>query len=353
MSDTESKELIVVQTLTPAAVFVDPGGVDAIVARVKKEIDAFKPDISTPAGRAAIASFAFKIAKTKTGIEAMGKDLVAETKRSVKKIDTERARLWDELEALQKAARKPLDDYETAEANRIVGHENRLRQIDEATRFALDEPSAAIIRERIGVVEGWRTDVYDWQEFAARGEMAFADAFRALNSKLTAQVQREAERAELEAFRKAETERLQKENDERIAKEAADRATREAEEKAAREKAEADRVAKAEQDRLTREADEAKQRAEQAECDRVAAEKRATEAAAKAVADEQARVAAAKKSDDEAAAARAKDRANRDAKNMAAAAAIDRLTVRGKDPWGDGIVEAIAAGKIPHVTISY
>jgi hypothetical protein len=357
MSDQNA--LVAIESLTPVAIFVDDGGVDAVIRRVQAEVDAFKPDVSTPAGREAIRSFAFKIAKTKTGIEALGKELVAETKQRVKKIDAERARLWDRLEDLQKAARKPLDDFEAKEATRVAAHEAKLAEIAAAVGFESSEPSASIIAARIAIVEQWRAEGRDWQEFQARAELAFADTMRSLNSKLTAQTQREAERAELEAFRAAEAERIKKENEDRIAREAADAARKEAEDKAAREAEEAARVAAAEiakarerEEAAAREATAAAERAATAERERLAAEQRARDAAAKAVADEKARVAAQKKADDDAAAARAKDKANRDAKNAAAAKAIDAI-VGPKIPYGDLIVRAIADGKIPNVTISY
>lgn len=268
----ETQALAVIDTtVTGVTVFSDPQGVDSILAKIRKEIEATPRDISTPAGRTAIKSLAYKIARTKTGLDDLGKELVADKKKQIGVVDAERARLWASLEELQKEVRKPLDDYEASEKARTDGHEAALTAIANLAVFLEVEPTSDELRSALVKLDTMRADGRAWQEFQARADLAFADAFRSLNTKLTITMQREKEKAELEAFRKEQAEREQKQREqeqrdreEAIAREAADTARRQAEEKAERE-------AQAERDRIAAEAAERERRAG-IERDRLAAE---------------------------------------------------------------------------------
>lgn len=402
----ETQALAVIDTtVTGVTVFSDPQGVDSILEKIKKEIEATSRDISTPAGRAAIKSLAYKIARTKTGLDELGKELVADKKKQIGVVDAERARLWARLEELQKEVRKPLDDYEASEKARTEGHEAALTAIANVAMFLEVDPTSDELRSALVKLDTMRADGRAWQEFQARADLAFADAFRSLNSKLTITVQREKEKAELEAFRKEQADREQKQREqeqrdreEAIAREAADTARREAEEKAEREaQAERDRIAadtaerervagierervaaeaRQTEERLQREAQESRERGEAAARDaaaaieraaeserqRVAAEEQAArereaatarerEAVRKAVEEEQARATEAARKLAEEAAAREADRAHKTRTNGEAAKAIQAAGVTAAA--AGKIIQAIADGKIPHVKISY
>ncbi len=77
------------------------------------------PDVSTKAGREAISSLAYKIARSKTFLdEKLGKPLVADWKAKAKAVDQLRKLARDRLDALKAEVRQPLTDYEQAEADR-------------------------------------------------------------------------------------------------------------------------------------------------------------------------------------------------------------------------------------------
>ena len=76
---SESTDLVALRVLTPAVVFV-PGGVDKIIGQIEAEVRAVKTDISTKAGREAIGSLAYKVARSKTALDDMGKALAADWK---------------------------------------------------------------------------------------------------------------------------------------------------------------------------------------------------------------------------------------------------------------------------------
>src|ERR1700729_269981 len=110
--------LALVETVTAVQVFTE-NGLDSILERIEKEARTTALDISTPKGRKEIASLAHKIAKSKTALDKMGKDLVSGWKDKAKKVDAERARAWDRLEALQEETRQPLTEWENREKDRV------------------------------------------------------------------------------------------------------------------------------------------------------------------------------------------------------------------------------------------
>lgn len=84
---------------TALAVYSAPNGLEPWLQQIRAEIDGFTPDISTRKGRDAIASMAYKVARSKTALDEVGKKLVADLKEVPKKIDAERKRVRDTLEA--------------------------------------------------------------------------------------------------------------------------------------------------------------------------------------------------------------------------------------------------------------
>lgn len=364
-------------TLTPA-IFAQEGGIDAMLASLKAEVRAVATDISTPAGRKAVASLAYKVARSKTAFDEMGKGLAAEWKQKAKVIDTERARVWDELEALQAEVRKPLDEYEAAEAKRIADHQNAIQSIIDLGTFDADMPASADVVAALTALDALPDR--DWQEFKQKAAGARSDTFAKLQALKSASLAREAEVAELARLRAEQAEREQRERDERIASEAAAKATLEAEERAAAEakrvsdeRAELERKVAQERAEALAAAEQAQhaatQRAIQAERDRLAAVDEAVQAGIR-MAEE--RAAALKKSEedrlaaiaaerkrvaDEAAAEAAEtarreaDKAHKKAINNEAKAAL--VAIGLSSIHAEEAIKAIALGQVPNVKISY
>ncbi len=216
---------IVIEPKNALAVFTQPDHIESILQQVEKEVNSFVPDVSTKKGRDAIASLGLKVAKTKTYLDGLGKDLVTEYKEVPKKIDASRKTVRDRLDALKEKVLLPKLEYE-AEQERIAAESAYAAMWQEA-----HEMDASITAERLVKKE-------------ADHEMALLmnDAF-----------------ARARADKKAEDERLQKERDDRIAAEAA-----------AKVKRDADLAAQQEREASARREAELRLQAEQAERDRVA-----------------------------------------------------------------------------------
>ncbi|HBP5289073.1 TPA: hypothetical protein L5682_002045 [Pseudomonas aeruginosa] len=341
---------------TALQVYSAANGLDPFLAKIREEIDGFTPDVTTRKGREAIASIAYKVARSKTALDNVGKELVAELKEVPKKIDAERKRMRDLLDSWQDEVRRPLTEWEEAEKARVEKHEMAIDWLRNRDDGVADMQSAAIL-QRIAETEAVEVGEA-WEEFEAEAHRVKSASLATLREALTKRQQYEAEQAELDRLRAEAAAREQKEREERIAREAAEAerlaaerraqeerdaaARREAEAKAAAERRELELKLAAE--RAEREAIEAKQRAEQAERD---AQRRAEEAAAaerKRQADEQARI-------EREAAAREADKAHKKAINNEALAAfvaggMDESSARRA-------VTLIAQRKIPGVHIYY
>jgi hypothetical protein len=338
--------LVTIETLTPAVVFA-PGGVDAIISKLEADVRAVSTDISTEAGRKAVASLAYKVARSKTALDDMGKQLVADLKTQTGKIDAERRVIRDRLDALRDEVRKPLDNFEHAEKSRVEAHEAAIAAMTQL----LHTPAAGADDIRRYLDELSRIAQRDWQEFSTRAT-ATADEVRSrLNQSLAEMTKREEEAAELARLRAEQIAREQAEREARIAAEAADRARVDAEAKAKREAEQAAAKAAAEQQRVEREKAEAVARAERAEADKKAAAEKAERDQQAAVEAERKRAADAAAKEAAEKARREKDKAHRTKLNNEALAALVALGIDTE--LGKTMISAVARGEVPHISIEY
>ena len=271
-ASTELATISAIPAIVPAE-FFKPNGADAVLSALKTEVRkvAATLDISTPGGREAIASLAYKVARSKTALDEQGKELVGAIKKQSGEIDAERKRVRDELDALKDEVRKPLTDWENAEKERVAAQEAALAEIADAGPYTLTNWSVLSVeamRDRLREIE---TDPRDWQEFATRAAQTKAYTKTQILQAIEAKEAHEAAQIELERLRAEAAERAIKEREEAAAHAAKEAAEHRAEEQArlAREAAERDRQ------RIENERIEAEARARQAEAERVAAEQKA------------------------------------------------------------------------------
>lgn len=338
--------LVIVETLTPSVVFA-PGGVEGIISKLEAEVRALKTDISTESGRKEIASIAYKVARSKTALDEMGKNLVADIKAQAGKIDADRRVIRDRLDALKDEVRKPLTDWEDAEKNRVSSHEQTLSAMTQL----LQTPAAGSDDIRRHLDELSRLAQRDWQEFASRATATADEVRTRLNQSLADMTKREEEAAELARLRAEQVAREQAEREAKIAAEAAERAKAEAEAKAKREAEQAAAKAAAEQQRIEREKAAAIARAERAEAEKKAAAEKAERDRLAAIEAERKRVADAAAKEAAEKARRERDKAHRAKLNNEALAALAGLGVEAE--LGKAVIAAIARGEVPHISIEY
>jgi colicin import membrane protein len=350
--------LVTIETLTPETVFA-PGGVEAIISKLEADVRSVKTDMSTASGRKEIASLAHKVARSKTALDDMGKDLVSGLKAQAGKIDAERRVIRDRLDALKDEVRKPLTDWENADKDRIAAHEQALATI---TQYLTLAPTASTSELKGFLTEIGQIAQRDWQEFAARATGTVDEVRSRLNKALAESEKRDAEAAELARLRAEQAAREQAEREARIAAEAAAKAKAEAENKAKQDAEEATLRAERERNRVEQERAAAVARAEKAEADRKAAaeraEREAQEASERAERDRLAAIEAERKRVADAAAKEAAETAKREA-NKRHLAKINGAAVRAFVAGGMTeeaaklAVTLIARRQIPAISISY
>lgn len=337
-------------------VFQAANGLDPYLRKIREEIDAFVPDVTTRKGREAIASIAYKVARSKTALDNVGKDLVAELKEIPKKVDAERKRMRDLLDAWQEEVRRPLNAWQAAEDDRIDKHNEQLNWL-KSLSDDLGSLASPQLNGLIAEAEGMQLGPH-WEEFEAEAATAKDKVLAELRAALKKREALEYEQAELARLRAESEAREQKEREERIAREAADRARLEAEQKAQAEREAAQRR----ELELKLQAEQAERARVQAEADRVASEQRAeqerqTAARRAEQAAEQAREEERRRADAAAAEivrqqeARERDEAHRRAINRAA---LDAFIAGGMpESCAKQAVTLIAQRKIPNIAISY
>lgn len=335
----QSTALALPDTPVLIAAFSDADKMEAILTRIEQEVTSVVPDLSTATSRKAIASTAYKVARSKTALDEVGKTITEDARKQIDSVNEKRRAVRERLEALQKQVRQPLDEWEAAEAARVADLEDRLKD------FSEDLPgfdaSAADIATTISEIEAIPVDD-TWQEFKDRAAAAKQGTLNVLRDMLGKAEAREAERAELERLR-AEQAKREEEDRQRQAEE------RRRAEKARieREKAEAaERAAKAAEERAAREAKEAEERHQRELAAAAERERLAVEAERKRIADEQAKADAERR-------AREADKARRAEVRHSIAGSV-RAMLEEKHP-GDDVTLVFAdwvmAGRIPHVKV--
>jgi len=296
-------DLITIEKPKALTVFTTPDGLKPILEQIAAEARALTPDVSSAKGRKEIASIAYKVAQSKTYIDGVGKDLVADMKELPKKVDAARKDAREFLDALKDEIRAPLDAWE-AEQARI-----------EAEKKA--EEDAAALAKQI--------------ELDHEMALLMNDAH---------------DRRKEDEARQAEQDRIERENQIRIeaeqkAKEDAERqilAAKLATERAEREKIEAEqRAARAEQ--------EAAERAKQAEIDAVEREKQAAD-------QERRRIEAENRMVEEENARRQADVEHKRQINRLVLNDLVQACELSEDQAKD-VITAIATGKVNNVIIRY
>jgi hypothetical protein len=316
--EVEASEAMVLVQAQPIEKLFERVTIDPILEKIVAHCRAVPMDVSTDLGRKAVASLAFKIAKTKTFIEAQRVSLVAAEKKRLGMIDSEGKRIRDTLDALKDEIRKPLTEWEDKEKARVERHEMALLNLARTDYFG-----TAYIEERLDQLSAVDTSVME--EFAERAHAILLNSMNVLQSKLEQCRKEDADRAELVRLRAERDEQIRKEREEQIAA-----------------KARADAEERAKQSEV---------RAKRAEEEKESVQRKAKADADAAVERERKRVEAQKKAEADATAKREADRKHRAKIHDAILGALVEGGLTEKA--ASSVVRQLATGKIPHVTVAY
>jgi hypothetical protein len=241
-----SNELVVIEKLNAVDVF-KKGGIRPIIDAIRKNVSSEIPDVSTLKGRKNIASNAYKVSQSKTLLDNFGKGLADELNDKLKPIHAERKLARDELDSLRDEIRKPLNDWENKEVQRVESIRLKIDNIvflsanEDASCFGF---SADVLKHNLVELKKIKPSEDEFSEFYAEALSSKDRSISLLEDSICAREKYEEEQAELERLRKESADREQKDRDDRIAKEAAAEAVREEQERhqAARRKEEQKRI---------------------------------------------------------------------------------------------------------------
>lgn len=259
-------------------VLLDGEAFDAFYERMKAETDKHVPDVTTDKGRKAVIALARRVTTTKTAITAAAKGLTEGWRQQTATVNAARKPIEEKLAELAAEVRRPVTEWEAAEAARVERNRALVDDMRQAATVTLDD-TAASVEERgrrihgIAFGEGWSAEE---EAEAVAVKAATVQALVAARNRLR---QEEADKAELARLRQEAEERAVREAEAQAAQEAEEAARRAEEERLAAierenerqrqaEAAEAERIAKAERDAEQRVRDEADRVAREAESKR-------------------------------------------------------------------------------------
>lgn len=302
-------------------------------------------DYDDPDGNRAARSHVHALRLIKGEVEACRKREKAESLEYGRRVDAEAKAIIAEVDALIQVHAEPLRRIKEAEESRIAGLQSQIEWFSDAsspTDEGGEHHGSNYLMDMLGRVKDVPLDE-SWQEFIAEAGVAKDKAIANLERHIEAALTREREAAELQRLREESEANAKREEERRIAEAAAAKAREEAETaarkqreahaaalRAAEEKAHAERAAAAralqdEKDKAERREMALKLEAETKERERLAAEDAARRAQAKREADK-------------------KNRARVHAEILEAIESLDSMKA---------IVDAMTAGNVPHVTVTY
>jgi len=235
-----SNDLVAIEPSAITAAY-QANDLSPILTQIKDEVAKYTSDLTTAKGRQEVKSLAYKVVRSKTLLDAAGKDLTEEARKTVEAVNAQRRKVKEELDALAETVRQPLVEWQEAEDARKAKHEAGMKVFDlKATSHAMPAADIAAI---LAEVEAVKINA-EWEEYEGPAAEAKEAAIAKIKSDLESAQVREAQEkqiAELKAAQEKQAEEAQKAAQIQAAKEAEEKAAKEAEER----EAELDRQAEA------------------------------------------------------------------------------------------------------------
>jgi len=246
----DKTELVLVAPQTIPQVFTK-GGTDPLIEKIREQVSGIVGDITTASGRKDIASRAYRVARSKTYLDSLGKELVATIKTQAAAIDKERKHMRGSLDALRDEIRAPLTEWEDTEEKRQSNIQERIHYISN-----IGDPYSTIddLKDIISDLES--IDIFDgsFEEFEVHAAKVKEETLTNLQARLIVQQEekRKTEEAQRIELARIEKERIERET--RIAAQAAEKARKEAEDKARLERLRIEKKAEDERNKIQAEA---------------------------------------------------------------------------------------------------
>lgn len=149
-------------------------------------------------GRKRLASLAYTVSRTKTALDAAGKDKATLLKNEIAKIKTCQDLAKERLDKLRDEIRKPVTDFENAEKTRIDAHEKRIATLKEEANIPIGTTLADLER-RLKFFEDFNARTLE--EFAEAGATILDSAIPQVKQAIVVAKETIAKDKELEELR--------------------------------------------------------------------------------------------------------------------------------------------------------
>lgn len=219
---TEAKNLAKVERLTPAV--FESKKISKLVKDITREVLSLVPDASTEKGRKEVRSLAYKVSRTKTTLDTMGKDHVAEIKAKAKVIDDQRKVWRDSMDELRDTVLKPVIEYEQREENRVREIEDRINHIRSFAQADDGEGhffTSTELRGRRDELHALDVDEDTFAEFTEKAQAQWGYAAKTMETLIAGAEAEEAKAAEEEKQREEQAKQAKAAEEKRIREEAA------------------------------------------------------------------------------------------------------------------------------------
>lgn len=201
-----STELVLIDDALKAADVFKPGAVAKLLADVEAKVRAIPPsDHTTEKGRNEIKALAYKVTRSKTALDGLGKTHVEELKKAAGVVDADRRIIRERLDALRDEVRKPVTDYEAAEEKRIDAHKANMEMLQTLDVFTAEQYTVDEIDARLLTLSALKE--LKWEEFSDGANRLIAKMGTSLAELRAKAVVIAGEKAELERLRKADADR--------------------------------------------------------------------------------------------------------------------------------------------------
>ena len=325
--DVDNPGLIVTEKAIIQDLLKTEDGLMPIVKQVEALVLGHEADLTTKKGRDKTVSFAAKVAKAKVLMEGHGKELVEPLKAQTKVIDANRKAMKEAMDELRDKARSPVTKWEIAEVKRLKEIQGRIESI--RSLKLTGKHSSVELDDTIKQLERLEITEEAYEEYTESTKAEVTEIIQHLRTARDERAEAEKEQARLEA----------------------EKAKLEAEKKAALEEQKA--------------RDEAAEKERQAEQKKLDEDRKRLEAEKKALADEKAKLKAEqdkaeaekrRKATEAEIAAKAKEKKASHVKREEEVHDEIKSTlaefIANEDEVYD-VLEAIKAGEIPHISITY
>jgi hypothetical protein len=195
--------LVATDMVNAVEIYSDRLSLGMLLDDIKSKALAVESDVTTAKGRNLIAGIAYKVVRSKTYLDGLGKGLVAEMKRKVAAVDSERKYVRDSLDELRDRIRKPLDEWEAVDQVRKDEHHVYLNALDEIGPSVFDTPADIEMK----VVKLTTIMDREWEEFgklAATKSAAVLKSLEFAKEGAEARAKEELERRERERVKQEE-----------------------------------------------------------------------------------------------------------------------------------------------------